>query len=39
MKPRLKNRNDKKACVNLFSGLRLAAKFQNYLRMNATPYY
>ena len=39
MKPWLKNRNGKKACVSLLSELRLADKFQHYLRVNATSYY
>ena len=39
MKPRLKNRNDKKACVSLFSELLLTDKSQHDLRMNAASYY
>ena len=38
MKPRLKNRNDKKACVSLPSELQLTDKFQHYLQMNATSH-
>ena len=33
------NRNDKSACVNIFSELLLTTKFQHYLRMNATSYF
>ena len=39
IKPWLKNRNDKKACVSLFLELRLTDKFQHYLRMNVTSCY
>ena len=39
MKPWLKNRNDKIACVDIFSELLLTDKFQHYLQMNATSYY
>ena len=34
MKPCLKNRNGKKACVKIFS----EHKFRHYLRMNAAPH-
>ena len=36
MKPSLKKRNDRIACVNIFPELPLTAKFRYYLRMNAT---
>ena len=39
MKPWLKNRNDRSACVNIFSELLLTNKFRYYLRMNATLYF
>ena len=39
MKPWLKNRNDKSACVNVFSELLLTEKFRHYLPMNALSYY
>ena len=39
MKPRLKHRNDKKACVSLFSEIRLTDKFHHYLQMNVISYY
>ena len=39
MKPWLKNRNDRSACVNIFSELRLTDKFRHYLWINATSCY
>ena len=39
MKPWLKKRNNRSACVNIFSEVLLTDKFRYYLRMNATSYY
>ena len=36
MKPWLKNRNDRSACVNIFSEILLPDKFWHCLRMDAT---
>ena len=38
MKQWLKNRDNRSACVNIFSELLLTEKFRQYLRMNATSY-
>ena len=35
----LKNKNNKSACVNIFSELLLTDKFRHYLGMKTTSYY